>query len=99
MLEVDALTEEICEIIRLEQGFTRPVTANARICSDLGVCDGDFEDLLESLWTKFIPGYDRAAVVRLPFSEHDATAHTLAEHLAKEAGKVSGTPAVPGHNT
>lgn len=67
----DDLISRLIDILRQQQGITKRITGDSRICGDLGVCDGDFQDYLEEVWRKFqLRGNE---VVNLDVPESSAT--------------------------
>jgi hypothetical protein len=49
----DDLIAKLADILRQQQGITKPISGDSRICGDLGVCEGDFQDYMEEVWRVF----------------------------------------------
>ncbi|MCL6684460.1 hypothetical protein [Sphingomonas alba] len=42
--------EKLAVILAEQQGISSPVSAGQRLCRDLGVCGGDFQDFMSAAW-------------------------------------------------
>ena len=70
------LVQELIDLLRQQQGVSRHITENSKICGDLGVCDEDFQDYMEEVWRVYeLP---RPAAVRLDMAELEITLANIA---------------------
>lgn len=44
---------KLAALLAIQQGLTRPIMADHRICRDLGVCGGDFQEFMASVWRTY----------------------------------------------
>ena len=65
------LVSELITILRQHQGISGPITEDSKICSELGVCDEDFQEYMEEVWRVYgLPG-DEA--IHLDMAENQIT--------------------------
>ena len=70
------LVSELMAILRQQQGISGIITEDSKICSDLGVCDEDFQDYMEEVWRVY--GLPKDETVRLDKTENQITLADIA---------------------
>ena len=65
------LVSELMTILRRQQGISGLITEDSKICSELGVCDEDFQDYMEEVWRVY--GIPNDKVVQLDMAENQIT--------------------------
>ena len=70
------LVSELMAILRQQQGISGIIPEDSKICSDLGVCDEDFQDYMEEVWRVY--GLPKDETVRLDKTENQITLADIA---------------------
>ena len=73
----DPTISKIIAILREDFQVNRVVTVDSLVCFDLGVCDGEFQDLMMCIEERFAMQLPEPCHV--PFSEENASVGDLAD--------------------
>jgi hypothetical protein len=71
----------LVEILVKQQGISILIEPDHRICYDLGVCDGDFQDFMMAAWEAY--DLPRDGVIYIDIPESEITLANVAELISK----------------
>lgn len=83
-MKKEEVMSAISTILVEQQGIRGDIAEDQRICRDLGVCDGDFQEFMNAIWERFNLKADGSINITIPENEISVRdiVHIISEELA-----------------